>query len=81
MARPGVNGTPDRDKESGVSERLLSLATELVAAVAATPEPDRERVIEEIGRVIRSEVKAVDEHARECIYSWALPTRYPGCQT
>jgi hypothetical protein len=81
MARLGVNGTPDRYKESGVTGRLLSLATDLVAAVAATPEPDRERVIEAIGRVIRSEVSAVDELARECIYSRALPTPYPGRQT
>jgi hypothetical protein len=74
MDRTGANGSPDRGSASKLRESLAPLTTELAAAVAATPEPDRERVIAEIGRAIRSEVRAVDEMVRNHFRSRPVST-------
>jgi hypothetical protein len=58
-----------RKSPFGLTKALESLSTDLVAAVAATPKSDRESLIAEIGRVIRSGVKAVDETADNHVHS------------
>jgi hypothetical protein len=75
MVRTAGNGSLDCKSASDMSESLAAITADLAAAVAATPNPDREPVFKEITRLIRDQVRIIDDVARNHLRSRSLPIR------